>query len=656
MAFLLVAGVIFILAQTMGIVGTRSTDTSQQLDSTAALMLAESGLQRAEAIVGRSGNSGIMAEADCTGVATASPSFTLGRGSFSYSTTRTVAAPPGCTEGLCTGCTVNVTGTVGSASRTLEQTYTLGVSYGVAGRGTTVTMVLRNIHNVPATSLFNLAWKRQDPGGNADTTFCANDPTGCGLQWNLESSNGNTSVGGMGVTVDIAPNTVSRRVVQTISQSRDYVEVGGLFPSVSATTTPTVTGAFWDDKHVTHLTGVNAGSTGGVVNGVATTTSTCTPSPTTYPSGGTGSFQADTCTSWCSASDTLVYGISGRSQTSADQLTAVTFGTNGPNPSALTKLVHFPNLDGSTPNASGKAFSEVWYLFNPDYLSVNADYSNSAGLTSYPSAVKATAGANPVLNANLANGDTTMTVVSLADSNTRICQGDTLSGDSDINGATITSPAGCGTTGTYTFSPAATGNVNKNNVVVSSTHLRVIGSTGANLQAGTANVRPGITTVSIASGPSGGEYTLSSAVNLGGTVYVTQGASSTTIRVPAGTVLPSSNPYVSTTLTVFGVTGSPVGAGAFPAGTKVVSVGVDSFTVSAAPSTGLYGAKVCGGLCAFFNSPSSTSAITDYSVTKSGGTLQFAGGFVCLRGVDYSKIAPITSTTLKTGRWQETIQ
>ena len=25
-------------------------------------------------------------------------------------------------------------------------------------------------------------------------------------------------------------------------------------------------------------------------------------------------------------------------------------------------------------------------------------------------------------------------------------------------------------------------------------------------------------------------------------------------------------------------------------------------------------------------------------------------------GVDYSKIAPITSTTLKTGRWHETIQ
>jgi hypothetical protein len=318
--------------------------------------------------------------------------------------------------------------------------------------------------------------------------------------------------------------------------------------------------------------------------------------------------------------------------------------------------VHFPNLDGSTPNASGKAYSEIWYLFNPDYVSVNADYSNSAGLTSYPSAVKATAGANPVLSANLANHDTTMTVVSLADSNTRICPGDILSGDPNINGRTIVAPSVCGTTGTYTLSSEVTGNVNKNSVVVSSTRLRVIGSTGANLQTGTASVRPGISTVSIASGPSGGEYILNSAVNLGGTAYITQGSNSTTIRVPAGTVLPSVNQYVSTTLAVHSVTGSPAGAGAFPAGTKVASVGSDSFTVTAAPSTGLYGAKVCGGLCAFFNTPSSTTALTDYSVTKSGGTLQFASGFVCLRGVDYSLIRPITSTTLKTNRWQETIQ
>lgn len=648
-AFLLIAGVVFILAQTSGMLGNRSMDTSNQLDSTAALMLAESGLQRAEAMVGRSGNSGLMSAGDCTGVATGGP-FSLGRGSFSYGTITPL--PDGCAAGACTSCAVEVTGTVGSAARTLRQEYTIGVSNGVAGRGTTVTMVLKNIHDVPATSLFNLAWKRQDPGGNADATFCANGASDCGLQWNLESSNGNTSVGGMGVTVGIAANTLSKVVVQTLSMSRDYVEVGGLFPSLTASP-PTVVGRFWDDKNVSHLTGINSGSTGGVISGVATDTGVCTSSPTTYPTGGTGSYQADTCTNWCKASDTLVFGVSGRSATSADQLLpSVTFGTNGTNPQnvAMTRLVHFPNLDGSTPNASGKAFSEIWYAYNPDYTS--AENNTGAGLTSYTTAVKATAGARPVLTANVSNNDTTMTVASLADAvNTRICQGDVLSGDTNINGRVITAPAGCNTTGTYTFSPKATGNVNKNNVIVSSKTLRVQGSTGPNLQTGTANISTG-GTVSIASGPSGGNYTLSSAADISTTAYVTQGANSNTIRVPTGSALPS----VGTRVAIYSVASSPSGAGAFQAATTVQSVGADSFTVSSVPTTAIYGAKVCGGICAFFNSPSSTTEVTQFTVVRSGGTAQFAGGFVCLRGVDASKIAPVTSTTTKAGRWQETVQ
>jgi hypothetical protein len=454
----------------------------------------------------------------------------------------------------------------------------------------------------------------------------------------------------MGVTVGIEANNLSKVVVQNLSMSRDYVEVGGLFPSLTSTP-PLVVGRFWDDKNVSHLTGINAGSAGGVISGVATDTGVCTSSPTTYPTGGTGSFQADTCTNWCKQSDTLVFGVSGRSATSADQLLpSVTFGTNGANPVVMTRLVHFPNLDGSTPNASGKAFSEIWYAYNKDYTS--ADNSTGAGLTSYTSAVKATAGAKPTLSANMSNNDTTMTVASLADAvNTRICAGDVLSGDPNINGAVITAPSGCNTTGTYTISPKASGSVNKNNVVVSSTTLRVQASTGPNLQTGTANVSTG-GTVNIASGPSGGNYTLSSAAYFSSTAYVTQGANSTTIRVPTGSALPA----VGTRIAVYSVASSPAGTGTFAAATTVQSVGADSFTVSSVPSTGLYGAKACGGICAFFNSPSSTTAVTQYTVVRSGGTAQFAGGFVCLRGVDASKIAPVTSTTTKTGRWQETVQ
>lgn len=649
MAFLLVAGVIFILAQTTGIIGTRSMDTSQQLDSTAALMLAESGLQRAEAIVGRVGNGGIMAEADCKGVATGGP-FALGRGTFNYSADKTVAAPVGCTEGLCTGCKVNVTGTVGSASRTLEQTYTVGVSNGVAGRGTTVTMVLRNIHDVPATSLFNMVWKRQDPGGNtnAEATFCADNPAGCALQWNLNSSSGNTSVGGIGVTVNIGPNTISRRVNQTISQSRDYVEVGGLFPSLSTTAYPDIVGRFWDDKHVANLTGVNSGSSGGVIYGVAAT-GTCTNPPTTYPAGGTGSFQSETCTNWCSGADTLVYGVSGRSATSSDQITpSVTFGTNGPSPIGMTRLVHFPNLDGSTPNASGKAFSEIWYAYNKDYMSSNT----GAGATSYSAAVYAIAGTTIALSANMGSGDTVMPVASLT-AGSELCVGDVLNTAGAITGATVTATPGgaCSSaSGNYTIDTPATGPVNKITVTptVTSTTLRVLGATGT-LAAGATN--NGL--VNIVSGPDGsGHYSMTTARTIGPS-YITQGVNSTTIRVPPGPALPS----VGTRLAVYSLTGTPAGTGSLASDVSVTATGTSSFTVSGA-APGLVGATLCGGICAFFKqaTPSEPTPVTEFTVVKSSGTTQFASGFVCLRGVDKDKIAPVTSTTLKTGRWHETIQ
>lgn len=657
-AFLLAAGVIFILAQTTGIVGTRSMDTSQQLDSTAALMLAESGLQRAEAIVGRSGNSGILAEAECTGVATGSP-FALGRGSFTYSTP--VASPAGCTLGLCDTCTVGVTGTVGSASRTLNQVYHIGTSNGTAGRGTTVTMVLRNIHDVPATSLFNMAWKRQDPGGNADATFCSNGATGCALQWNLESSNGNTSVGGTGVTVDIPANTVSKVVVQTLSQSRDYVEVGGLFPSLSTSAYPTIVGSFWDDKHVAHLTGINSGSSGGVVNGVATTTGTCTSSPTTYPTGGTGSFQADTCTNWCSRADTLVYGISGRSATSADYLGTVTFGTNGPSPVSMTKLVHFPDLDGSTPNASGKAYSEIWYAYNRDYM---LPYSG-LGATSYPVALSATIGAK--VNANtIADGSTTMTVTSFTTTDSKICIGDTLTRGENpqrfAGGTVVTTtpqnPTGsagglqCSNqAGTYNFSAPTTNDMTNPTVVATSTKLvvkEIVGSVtlstplqlnGVNAFTPTTSLTTDTNVYGLSTTPGSQPVALAT---------YTQGVSGTTISIPNTTPAVIAGTIVS----VFS------GTGQFAAQTTVLASPAPtstSFTVSQAPSTPLVGAAICGGICAFFSSPSNTAIVTQYSVTKSSGTQQFAGGFVCLSGVDKDKIAPVTSTTLTTGRWQEVV-
>ena len=129
---LLIVGVVYILAQAMGIVGNRSIDTAQQLDSTAALAVAESGLQRAEAVIGTSPND--VSAALCQSIAGNGP-FSVGNGTVTF--TAISALPPGCGAGGCSSCVVEATGTVRSASRKLSGTFVIGSVNGVAGRGTT---------------------------------------------------------------------------------------------------------------------------------------------------------------------------------------------------------------------------------------------------------------------------------------------------------------------------------------------------------------------------------------------------------------------------------------------------------------------------------------------------------------------------------------
>lgn len=659
-AFLLIAGVVFILAQSYGILGMRSVDTSQQLDSTAALMLAESGVERSRGILANAAT--FVTDSVCTGLA--GGPHALGRGTFTNGTS--VSSPPSCGASggtQCDSCTVTVTGNVGAASRTIQQTFEIGIANGTAGKGHTVTMVLKNTFDVPAVSLFNLAWKRQEGGGNADANFCANGASDCGLVWNDESSSGAPSGGGMGVTVKIPANTVSKVIVQTLTigtayADRDYVEVGGLFPSLT-NAYPTVTGSYWDDKNNTRQTTANNNATtGNVITGAAPDVGqVCTPPPPVHPSGGTGSFQADTCTQWCHGGDTMVFGYSGRGTTAADGLSSMSFHTSGSSAQNIpfTLLAHYPNTNGTTPNASGLVHSEVWYAYNAPYTSSNT----GAAATSYTSAVSGSVGALMNLSANIGNGDTSVSAASIVTgTGGKICVNDLLVKPGDVTGSTITSVPGGGScstaAGTYGIASWTGGNVNKNNTIpqVRSDQFYVTATTGANLSAAAATLRNASTTaVTISSGPSGGAYTLS-ARQTGGASFLTQGANSTTVRVPGGTALPS----VGTRLAIYSLATSGTGTFAIP--TTVQSVGTDSFVVSNVPTNGLVGATICGGTCAFFNDPSNTASTntTQFTIAPSAGTTQWAAGFVCLSGVDPTKILPVTATTTKPTRWQETVQ
>jgi hypothetical protein len=133
---------------------------------------------------------------------------------------------------------------------------------------------------------------------------------------------------------------------------------------------------------------------------------------------------------------------------------------------------------------------------------------------------------------------------------------------------------------------------------------------------------------------------------------------SNTIYVPSASPIPS----VTTPATIITVY-SGAATGQFAQQTTVTAVnsppptygGLKSFNVSAAPTTPLNNATICGGTCAFFDNPSSTTQTTTFSVSGSAGLGQWAAGFACLKGVDASKIFPLTNTTTKAGAWTEVI-
>lgn len=131
--------------------------------------------------------------------------------------------------------------------------------------------------------------------------------------------------------------------------------------------------------------------------------------------------------------------------------------------------------------------------------------------------------------------------------------------------------------------------------------------------------------------------------------YYTAGASSTGSTV---TVSSTAGLKESTILKVYS------GTGAFVGNTRVVkgSITPTTFQISSAPTVPLVNATICGGICALFDNPASSSATTIFSITRTVVTdSQWAGGFVCLSGVNPDLIKPVTATNARLVRWHEII-
>lgn len=476
----LIAVVAFVLMQTLNISGSATADNSKQLDSVAALFVAESGLESGTAALAGAYNP--TDKSACVGAAMASTS--VGRGNYTVS-----ALVEGCdsNDKYCETCTLTSTGTVGSppATRTVSMRYKLNAANGTfcnaaTSTCTTPSLKLKNIYGNTAVAVFSLAAKRQ---GDGDSAACStvtitggSGTAGCYMAWNLNASNGSKSVGSMGAVVTI-DSGVSATIDQTLNSSRSYVEVGALFPGTTAPqvvgtyaptgTPPIYAYGYWNEP--SSGSGGTIGKSGdfsGVTNNGTATGGSCTSVPVT---GG-----VQTCTNWCTGGDTLVFGFAGNSGVASDALTSVVFDSDvGGLAMPLSNIVKYPT--GATAGAPNDVESEIWYARNRDYLS-DALSASSGGTFTALAGLPSTA-----FRASLTTGATSMEVTYLLG---YVSVGDRIYCPSTGSGctagqllATVTAVPGGGTRsnliGTYTVS-ASTATVNPPApLTVQSQYLRV---------------------------------------------------------------------------------------------------------------------------------------------------------------------------------------
>jgi hypothetical protein len=709
--FILVAAV----AASMIMSGSSVLDAAKAEEQIAALYLAESGVEYAQATINGGAEAGDDATTTCTGLA--GVSRPLPRGGFNIAsgtpitTTTSACSVPPC-------CRVQVVGTTGSStSRTIFAMAASSSSDGVEGHGGhTAPFSLNMYPKVDGTAVItNLAFGSKYGGGsNATLTGCNNtsyvsgDPfTNCVIGWNLVGT-GQNNLTGIGVFASVATATSGfYTITDTLSSDRNYVLTGALFlPKI---TTPvlipvTQSGYFGSDTG-SNKTAQTTGLTGKTTN------------------------------NWCTAdADTLVYGFSTLPNytppTVPSQLNGVTFGIQ---PLRLIMSMTDTQTDSGSVNLD-YLNSQMWFAYNPIYL-LTANASSGGVVT------------GSIGGVTTFTGDTTFPANSSiltvsAPSNNLISVGDVITctsgGQCPIQAGTIISetrtenPArtGTGGVGTYTISPAATNNLSKPmQAARTSLALTVTGVTsgylsvedtitGTGVTAGTTITSVPVTCPSPTTCNLTGSYGISPAQNVPSTTITANG---TTIHVAGAASLPSAGTVVAdssgtgrfadaqvtgsitgATLTVTGVTsgtlsvgdvisgtnigadptGAPktitamyptgvltgqgltgtytvsssqdVAAGTIISRTAVVSSdsATSSFKVSKTPSTRLSGSTVCGGACAFFDYSATSTALSLAGITSGDN---WSSGFWCLNGVDPAKIRKLGKIVTRHKRWGEPV-
>ncbi len=758
----LITGVIFVLSQTLSITGSNNMVNKQQLDSTQAFFLAESGLERGHYILK---NSGMINSAECTAVS--GGPYALAAGNFTLSATPTPSTPsltnpcvnnPN-TATACTSCTVTATGIVGTASRKISGDLLTpainGASTGEAS-GTPIIKV-KNPFNYAVVVFFNLGVVRTEADTSdrefscfygstnaiaaGTTSPCPATSADSWLKWYVKSNeqSNNPSSNAIGVGIPLAANdTVYVRL--SFGTNQIFALTGALFKS---TNTPIIIG-YWRDSDPnppstianntnTVLVPSTSSSTsyastyvGRTNSGVATLNSTATtPNPDHGHTCAGASSPPASCrqisTSWCYGGDTLVFGISpimkNNSTTATDtgpSISAVEFNTaTTATPAQNIPLIQLasypPTIPPTTTSTLDRGiYSQLWYAYNPNLSGGSVASPTAINASSYKGNGTGAIGATWTGGSNTVTGSgTVLNVGTFAGyPNLIISPGDVVSstgggfGASNISGVTISSQTGStesggalGGRGTYALSgnttlvsssSTRTWTTNSNILNVSDCTICFFANPDHLLSGFVTNktissqLTP-LRTIPLVEATGGrGRYVLSSS---GTPALPTRVASATTLRAgtPGATIyLPSaqSMPAVTTPATriaIFSGTGNLRGNTTVSAVTSPVpNAATNSFTVTPDPSIAVTGftpaalntANICAGTCAFFNTPSSTSAVSTSAGTQFRITHpnpidlinEWGAGFTCLSGMDPNNILPFVSTSVRPSTWTEVVQ
>lgn len=663
----LITAVIFVLSQTLRITGSNSIDNSKQMDSTAALFIAESGLERARSI--------LLSQLDIAAVSTActattTASTTLGRGSFTLAAT---ALPAGCTS-ACTNCQVISTGTVGGASRALTQTFNvLAAASAYCNAATTPDCHNQTATNPGVTPAVPPRWALTLPvypssssiwigvfNTAANSTTCLTTGLGCNMaainppistSWNITSGR----VLGLG---NILPQAATATTVfQRLAANADVVETGANFPlDPSAVASASVVGAYSDT-----VSGLGISTIG----------------DSTHLSGQTTDGTATT-SSWCNniaqTANTLVMGFSAHSSSAkSDHLTNVVF-----NAVTLTNIDssanHMKSPTSADTAAANDVYSEIWYKSNPAY---NYGKWITGQIVTTPVIVnidiwKQESRAQLLNNAAgvLAKGD-------VVDPNS--CKNGAIGPGTTISGFSATKTGECTATPLYTagnyicLSPAPSNNGNTCNGSFTGSNLPTLEVTGAvnggvialgDLVAGfqvTAD-----TTISSQVTPADPGFSATYRLNLASnnaTTARTMVIGGATVSVSGNSVTLANGatlPVTGTLVSVRSVIGNTAVEGNLAQNASVSSLGTTSFVLSTGgvlQNSVAGGAVICGGTCAFFaHTVPAGRTVFGLTLSASPQTDYWAAGFTCLNNVGAPTALSGSGSAINGAIWQEQVK